>query len=376
MSEIVVDTSKLTQYATRVGDVKSRLSSLDSRITMLYLQAGVSVTGTFLLDDTSSTSSSFKLYECKSYLENVASKFESVESELSGYDPTSFVTPTKSFSYDYGLKNILKSFGKTGSIFGVITGAASATSWDEWTKVGVDAAKTISDISTQYNNYSKISNICGGKTASGYFLRNALGLNAKGYAATSGSFVQRFKGNLTNSSSAYNLKDSFSSLTGGKGTVSAVFAWGGVVLSGVSNYKKNLEEQEETGISTGRVIAETITETAIDTIISYAGTAIVGSAIVAATGVVAAPVVVAVATGAVVAGINAVCEYFTDKSATELISDAVLDSAEKIWTDTKIKAQQISSACESVVEGAKKVGKAVTAKVSSAANWLNNKLFA
>ena len=80
-------------------------------------------------------------------------------------------------------------------------------------------------------------------------------------------------------------------------------------------------------MSNGRVVAETISETVIDTAATYGGTAIVGAAITAATGVVAAPVVVAVATGVAIAGINTGVKALTGKSATEWVSDAILDTA-------------------------------------------------
>lgn len=104
-------------------------------------------------------------------------------------------------------------------------------------------------------------------------------------------------------------------------------------------------------MSNARVAAETISETAIDTVVTYGGAAVVGAAITAATGVVAAPVVVAAATGVAVAGINAGVEALTGKSATEWVSDAILDTGIN-------------------------VGKAIGKASKATANWFKNLSFA
>ena len=165
--------------------------------------------------------------------------------------------------------------------------------------------------------------------------------------------MSRFYNNLHNTTSSFNLKDAFAPLTGAKGVKTTVAAWAGVALTGVTNAFGNIQEQKASNgtMSTGRVVAETISETALDTVITYGGSAVVGAAITAATGVVAAPVVVAVATGAGLAAINAGVEAWTGKSATEWASDFVIDTAVNVG--------------KGISNGAKAVG-----------NWFNNLSFA
>lgn len=124
-------------------------------------------------------------------------------------------------------------------------------------------------------------------------------------------------------------------------------------MTGVSNLFSNFDEQKKSNgkMSNARVAAETISETAIDTVVTYGGAAVVGAAITAATGVVAAPVVVAAATGVAVAGINAGVEALTGKSATEWVSDAILDTGIN-------------------------VGKAIGKASKVTANWFKNLSFA
>ena len=74
------------------------------------------------------------------------------------------------------------------------------------------------------------------------------------------------------------------------------------------NWFSNKDEQACSNgtMSDGRVIAETITETAIDTALTYGTGIVVGAAVTATLGTVAAPgIVVVAASGAIVAGLNA-----------------------------------------------------------------------
>lgn len=77
--------------------------------------------------------------------------------------------------------------------------------------------------------------------------------------------------------------------------------------------------------------AETITETAIGTVMGYGSEIIIGAAVTAALGPVAAPGVIVVATsGAIVAGLNTGVKALTGKTATEWASDMILDTGEDI----------------------------------------------
>lgn len=224
---------------------------------------------------------------------------------------------------------IFKSFGSAGSIFGIVNSVFGAKDWLDWGNAGVDITKSIATIAKDYNKYNKIGRAIGTANSKGYFWRNFFGLNKVGYASKASSASARFYNNLHNTTSPYKLSSVFDSFTGKKGTVSSVASWAGLALSGIGNAFSNIEEQKESNgtMSTGRVVAETISETVIDTAISTVGSAVIGAGIAAVTGTVAAPVVVAAATGFAVAGINAGVKTTTGKTATEWISDTILDSA-------------------------------------------------
>lgn len=245
-------------------------------------------------------------------------------------DANHIAEPGRKFEYDW--KDIVKSFGSAGSVFGIACGFLGAKSWIDWGNVGVDVTKTISSIAKDYNRYNKIGRAIGTTNANHYFWRNFFGLNKVGHASVASTVSARFYNNLFKKTSPYKLSDVFDSFTGKNGAVSAVASWAGVALSGITNAFRNIEEQKQSNgtMSTERVIAETVSETVIDTAISAVGYAVVGAAITAITGSVAAPVVVAVATGAALAGINTGVEALTGKSTTEWLSDTVLDTASAI----------------------------------------------
>lgn len=89
MSDIVLDTYKLNQYAQRISAVNSRIGSLDSRLNSLYLKVGLQ--GIFdLIQADVLTCYSWRLARCQSYLQQTALDFEKVEKELQKEDPLSF----------------------------------------------------------------------------------------------------------------------------------------------------------------------------------------------------------------------------------------------------------------------------------------------
>ena len=279
---------------------------------------------------------------CDKYIELDEYKKTIIEAYI---DPRAnqVVGPNGQFKYDW--KDFVSSFGNVGKIFGIFDKLFNATTWNEWAAVGLSIGQTISKIAKDYNNYTKIGRAIGTNNATAYFWRKQFGFRSVGHASTASSPTARFYNNLHNTTSAYNLRDAFAPLAGKKGVGTTVAAWAGVALTGISNAFSNIDEQKESNgtMSTGRVIAETISETAIDTAVTYAGTAVVGAAITAATGVVAAPVAVAVVTGVALAGINAGVEALTGKSATEWVSDAVLDTAVAIGDAVSNGAKAVAS---------------------------------
>lgn len=105
-----------------------------------------------------------------------------------------------------------------------------------------------------------------------------------------------------------------------------------------TNAFSNIDEQKASNgtMSTGRVVAETITETAVDTALTYGAGIVVGAAVTAVCGTVAAPgILVVAASGAIVAVLNAGVKALTGKTTTEWISDGILDTGKAIGKATE-----------------------------------------
>ncbi len=115
--------------------------------------------------------------------------------------------------------------------------------------------------------------------------------------------------------------------------------WIGLVLDGFVNGVKNYEEFG--GITT-RAVAETMVETAWDTLAITATTAAVAATMAAVAG--GAPVIaVAVGTMVVTNAADAVANWITgtDKGLTEIVSDALIDTAEKIGNGIPKEMQKL-----------------------------------
>ena len=78
---IVVDTYKLQRYAERLQAVNNRVSKLDSRLDNLYWKVGLKDLWSLMQADML-TGYSWRITRCVSYLNDTASDFEKVESEL------------------------------------------------------------------------------------------------------------------------------------------------------------------------------------------------------------------------------------------------------------------------------------------------------
>lgn len=144
-------------------------------------------------------------------------------------------------------------------------------------------------------------------------------------------------------------KYSFKNAETSAGKVKAGAKWAGFLLSMGMNAYENYQEQEEGKISSGRAVAETISETAVDTGIGMLAAAGVGAGLTAL-GFVGAPALVvgALAVGAVWA-VDAVVRWGTktwggeEKGLTEAVSDALLDSAQAIGKGVKKAFDEVSS---------------------------------
>ncbi len=132
---------------------------------------------------------------------------------------------------------------------------------------------------------------------------------------------------------------------GTKGVGKAVASWGAVAVNGALNWFGNQEEQANSNgtMSDGRVWAETIMETAVDTALTYGASIVVGAAVTAALGTVAAPgILVVAASGAIIAGLNAGVKALTGKTTTEWVSDTILDAGEAIGNAVGNAAKKVS----------------------------------
>lgn len=356
MPRIYVEFSGLDQIGSCCKSVASKIDTIQSDFQHtvrqldwdIRFESNINSTATQLSRKLEQYSRALEAYQ--HFIEDTRGKY----AELEGYKklaitahPNPIINPVVGpgghFNYDW--KDAIKSFGNMGKIFGIFGNIFKATTWNEWAAVGLSTGQIFSTIAKDYNNYTKIGRAIGSNHSIAYFWKKQFGFRSVGHASTASSPSARFYNNLHNTTSPYNLSDAFAPLTGKKGVGTTIAAWAGVALTGITNAFSNIDEQKASDgtMSNGRVVAETISETTIDTAVTYGGTAVVGAAITAATGVVAAPVVVAVVTGVAIAGINAGVEALTGKSATEWVSDIALDTASAVGDAVADGAKAVAS---------------------------------
>lgn len=266
----------------------------------------------------------------------------------SGVTKSKWETFLEEFGKEYTLDDALKGSNYIIKIKNLIEGFTGAESWKDVYKNVKDVNKFISEAKKTYNNYKKIGNAVSGKTAAKWWLKNITGLKPLGRASSAKNIFARFKGNLCNKTSPFNkqLKETIGDFTGKNGVGKAVAKWGGVVLDGVMNWFSNKEEQAASGgkMSDGRVVAETITETVVGTVLTNTASIVVGAAVTTVLGTAAAPAIVVTAlTGLVMAGANAGIKALTGKSATEFISDGILDAGVAIGKGAKKAAKAVGN---------------------------------
>lgn len=360
MADIVVDTYKLRRYAERLSKVDYRIEYLEARLDRLYNEVGL--LGLWnLVRVNALTGYCRRLKNCRSYLGQTASDFENAERTLLGLDPARFEADKKSsksagvsyntgstsfadeFRKNFGWKEALSGAGYIGTIYDLADDIKSdikeGKTWKDFlrsgAKNGVKTYQFLSGAVKTYKNYKKIGNAVGTKTAMTWWAKNITGWKPLGRASTAKSVVARFKNNLTNKTSPFNaqFKDIVKDFKGGNGVGKAVASWASVATTGVLNWLDNKEEQKNSNgtMSDGRVIAETITETVVDTTLTYGASIVVGAAVTAVIGPVAAPgILVVAASGVVLAGINAGVKAITGKTTTEWISDGILDTGKAV----------------------------------------------
>lgn len=355
MADIVVDTYKLNQYAQRISAVNNRIKRLDRRLDSLYWRVGLQGLWNLMQAD-ALTCYSWRLLRCQDYLSQTATDFESVEKVLLGQDPITFknVRDLRSvysafideFKSKYSWKEILSGAGYIGTIYDLITDIKKGKSWRDFAKTGVDVYQFFSGAAKTYKNYKKIGNVVGTKTAMTWWAKKVTGLKPLGRASTARNPVARFVNNLTNKTSPFNaqFKNVINNFKGTNGVGKAVASWGAVAVNGVMNFFSNKEEQATSNgkMSDARVVAETITETAVDTVLTYGAGIVVGAAVTTVLGSVAAPgVLVVAASGLVVAGLNAGVKALTGKTTTEWISDGILNTGKAIGKATNVAVKAV-----------------------------------
>ena len=258
-------------------------------------------------------------------------------------------TFTDEFLENYGWKEILSGAGYFGTVYDLVSDFRNGKTWRDLIKSGVDTYQFLSGAAKTFNNYKKIGNAVGTKKAMTWWAKNITGLKPLGRASTAKNPLTRFTNNLTNKTSPFNaqFKNVIKNFKGANGAGKAVASWGAVAANGVLNWFDNKDEQENSNgsMSDGRVIAETITETVVDTVLTYGAGIVVGAAVTAALGTVAAPgIVVVAASGAIVAGVNAGVKALTGKTTTEWVSDTILDTGEAIGRGIGEAANKVSEA--------------------------------
>lgn len=279
----------------------------------------------------------------KNALDTIAQLYEETERSICGYAEGEIKTlqlRTKkdgpSFWFDFtdliGKIADNPGTGYFGPIYKLFNDFKNGKSWKDFVKAGVDTFQFLSGAAKTFNNYKKIGNAVGTKTAMAWWAKNITGLKPLGRTSTAKNPFTRFANNLTNKTSPFHaqLKNVVDNFKGANGVGKAAMSWGAVAVNGVMNWSDNKEEQARSNgtMSDERVIAETITETAVDTALTYGASIVVGAAVTAALPVAAPGIAVAAVSGVIVTGINTGVKALTGKTTTEWISDTILDAGE------------------------------------------------
>lgn len=249
---------------------------------------------------------------------------------------------------EYGWKGLLAGSNYIDRIYNIVNDVRKGKTWRDLYDSGRDIYDFVGEAAQTYHNYKKIGNAVGTKKAMTWWAKNITGIKPLGRASAAKNPFARFAHNLTNKTSPFNaqFKNIVGDFKGANGVGKAVSSWGTVAVSGVLNWFSNKEEQIASNgtMSNGRVVAETITETVIDTALTYGAGIIVGAAVTAVCGTVAAPgVLVVAASGAIIAGVNAGVKALTGKTTTEWVSDTILDTGEAIGKAVSNVAKNVTN---------------------------------
>ena len=332
---------------SRLDTVQRQLSNIDSKIGRIRLtvQSGA--------NQYRSTDDNVEAMR-KQIKTNISAKFVTLSTSKwadcfkTSTDEVKDSTFVNEFKKNYGVKDALAGSGYIGKIYGYINDIKSAEGWYDYVDTGVNIFSFLSSAKKTWRNYKMIGNAVGVKKSTTWWFKNVTGVKPLGRSSTASTWIKRFGNNLTNKTSPFasQLKSIGKDFTGANGVGKAVSSWGTVALTGVVNFFGNKQEQKESNgiMSDGRVVAETITETAIDTAITLGASAVVGAAVAACSTVALPGVVVTAAAGLVIAGVNAGIKACTGKTATEWVSDAILDTGEKVVSAVENAAKNVKNA--------------------------------
>ncbi len=295
----------------KISDIESRLKK-QSEYARRYANFLLKVSNDFSSTDRNISDQANEInYLAESILANAAEAIASMGAAMfaSMTQILAIETQKRTDSFFDGgiIRDGITELGFLGSLIGVFLDLDSATRSDHVGEIiayGGKAAlsffKSLSDISSEALRLGKVNQILTEESLKALWQQELLDVKAPSV----GDFI------------------------GKNGAVSAVTSWAGVAIDGVLNYFDNQKEIVTDGISEGRAIAETITETAVN----FGKSAIVigGAKAVVAALAIPGPGWAVAATIGIGMGVEVVGQAIFGESVTEVVSDAILDTGEKI----------------------------------------------
>lgn len=353
MPQIYVEYERLNQFVGSVDSISKKLSEIRDKFqsTVKQLdwevrcQSDINNTANKISRQLSTYNTTLKSYH--NFMTDTAVKYSKLDSaKLSNslFNNSNESNLAKDFLNEYGFGGLLGGAGLSGVAYGILENFKKGNIF----KIVDDSVKGFKDVKKSILRYKKLGTRIGAEKAKAKWIQKELfGVKSVGYTSKASNVVARFTDNLTNANSPFKkqITDAVGNFTGKNGAISAVASWATVGVTGLINFKNNKEEQALSGgkMSDGRVVAETITETAIDTAVGIGAVAVASAAVAAVAPVATTGILIAACAGAVVAGVNvgfkAVHKAITgeEKSLTEWASDLILDGIENKVENLKQK---------------------------------------
>lgn len=370
MSEFDVKICYMRNFANEAKEIAEQLGKLQKEIEIIHRNMGFEASACTNIENRISRIEGYVDIEKKvmnSYrmgIEDVLAQYKNSEQIIcnmvtgnsasdKSIEDTGVVTERgnvflNEFSQNYGWKEILKGAGYFGTVYDLVQDINKGKTWTDFARTGVKAGQFVLSAARTFNKYKKIGRAVGTKKAVAWWGKKITGLKPLGRVSIAKNPLTRFKNNLTNKTSPFSaqIKNVVKDFKGANGVGRAVASWANVAVTGVTNWFANKEEQAASNgkMSDARVIAETITETVVDTALVYGAGIVAGAAVSALLPVAAPGIVVVAASGALVAGINAGIKALTGKPVTEWVSDGILDTGKAIGKGVSNMAKKASKA--------------------------------